>query len=362
MNDRNINLSVFVDLQKAFDTVNHSILIRKLEQYGIRGLPLALISDYLCNRTQRVKIFNSFSSVRPVNLGIPQGSILGPILFLLYINDLPNISNVFFPVLFADDTTITFCDKFPNIFVNKCNADLEKLNSWTISNRLSINTEKTFYIVITNQIIDQPFPNVILNNEIIQMAQSGKFLGVILDHKMKFNLHINAICRKISKSIGILFKLRDYLPLPKLICLYYTFIYPYLIYCNLVWGSTFETHLKPLIILQKKVIRIINRADFNDHTNDLFYMNKILKIADIHNYNLAIYMYKNKNSSNFKRIHDYQTRHSSQLIPNYHRLTTTQHSLTFTGPITWNQIPERIRQARSLTLFKKAMKDHLLSK
>ena len=230
LDSRDISCNIFIDLRKAFDTIPHRILLNKLELYGIRGLPLDLLTDYLTDRLHCVRIGNTTSSPRPINIGVPQGSILGPLLFILYINDLPNISNLFHPTIFADDTTISIRDSSPTELVLKCNDVLEKLHDWTTCNRLSINYEKTFYMLTTNQTFTEPFGNISINGHELDFRSEGKFLGIIFDNKLKFNHHTKYICNKISKSIGIIHRLKAFLPTRCLFSLYHSFIYPYLTY------------------------------------------------------------------------------------------------------------------------------------
>lgn len=187
------------------------------------------------------------------------------------------------------------------------------------------------------------------------------FLGVVLDEKLKFSQHITHVSSKISKSIGILYKLRNYLPLSTMKSLYYSFVYPYLMYANLVWGSTYPCHLRSLELLQKKVIRIINCANFLDHTNELFLRNSILKLNDINLFLTALYMFNNKNSPRFSSNHDYNTRLNHAPNSQFQRLSLTQHSVFFRGPIVWNSLPENIKTCRTVENFKKKLKMHLIN-
>ena len=359
INNREVSLNIFIDFKKAFDTVNHRILFRKLERYGIRGLPLRLIESYFSDRCQRVRIGGGLSSSTTPSIGVPQGSILGPLLFLLYINDLPNFSNALATILYADDTTLSIRGNSANTIIQNCNQQLNNFDTWAKSNRLTVNTNKTYFMLVTNQRMPDQLPSVSLATSSIEQRTTNKFLGVVLDERLNFGDHVDMLCGKVARSLGILYKLRQYLPLQNLICLYYTFIYPYLVYCNLVWGNTFESHLKPLVILQKKAIRVINGANFNSHTNDLFYSNRILKLKDINIFLQAIYMYKS-DTAVFQTSHFYNTRNRNNLNPIFQRTVRTQMSLSFSAPKIWNELPSSIKDLPTLNQFKNKLKDHLI--
>ena len=269
LNSKFSAINIFIDFQKAFDTLNHTILIKKLEAYGICHFPLKLIASYLQNRKQYVKINNTFSSVGDITFGVPQGSVLGPLLFLIYINDLTNLSDQYKSILFADDTTLSFGGKHPLELTQLCNAELSKFSEWAISNRLSISVEKTFFNIISNSHHDFSLIELILDNRQLTRKNPITYLGVVFDENLNFKDHINFACKKVSKSIGVLNKLKTFTPFSTMKSLYYSLIYPYLNYCNLTWGGTFSTHLNPLIILQKKAIRIINNTSYLHHSSIL---------------------------------------------------------------------------------------------
>ena len=243
MNYKKSCQNIFNDFSKAFDTINHHILFRKLELCGIRKNALRLLHSYLVNRKECVWIGKELSTYRDVTIGVPQGSILGPLLFLLYINDLSSISNLCLPILYADDTTICLKNSSNTDLIHNANLILNNLFLWTTANRISLNIDKTFFLFVSTCSDPIETDCLKLNNQIIQCKKSGKFLGVIIDDKLKFNLHINSICNKISKSIGKMHRLRYMLPTICLFTLYYWFINPYLMYCNLVWGGTHVIYL-----------------------------------------------------------------------------------------------------------------------
>ena len=323
-------------------------------------MALDWFASYLSNRKHVVKINGCISEPKTINIGLPQGSLLSPVLFLLYINDLPRISSTFFPVLYADDTTMCFSGPSLPELIQTCNSDLNKFSNWANANKLSINIDKTNFSFVTNR----PYPNfpiVYLNQRALTHKSEVKFLGVILDEKLKFDKHVKYVRNKISKSIGIINNLKEYVPLSVLKSLYYSFIYPYLIYCVTAWGGTYSTHIEPLRIIQKRAIRTINKKPYLYHTEPLFSSTKILKIDDVFILMVCIYIYKNNLISYFNRTHNHNTRHYSQLQPFFQRLTTTQKSIYYIGPTLLNTLPEDIKRAPSLESFKNALKRYLIS-
>jgi len=340
LNPKKFSMSVFIDYRKAFDTINHEILLRKLEHYGIRGLALELMKSYLKNRQQAVKNHQMISSSRPILCGVPQGTIMGPLLFLIYINDVTSLSKLYEAILFADDTTLSFQNQHLLNLTNMVNAELIEFAEWSFSNRLSMNVEKNNYMMFTTRPVpDVPSP-IILNGCHLIPADDVIFLGVTIDSNLSFKIHISNVCSKVAKSIGVMHKMKEYLPRHCLEMLYYSLIYPYILYCVTVWGGTFQIHLNPLILLQERAIRIMNNASFLDHTTPLFYKSGTLKVVDVYNYSLALHMFKNNRPVLFQRTHSQSTRCRSDLIPPFQRLTTTQHSVDFNGCKLWNELSD----------------------
>ena len=363
LNYRLTAVNIFVDFSRAFDTVDHSILIKKLQYYGIHGTPLKLFSNYLNNRKQFVQINGHSSTLKTIDIGIGQGTSLGPLLFLIYINDLPNISKHFRTILYADDSTLTFRGDSICGLNDVCNRELDKFFDWTNSNKLTVNIDKTYFNIVSNNLNITPSSfNLCLNGRVLERRSSVMFLGVVLDERLKFDLHVTHISSKISKSIGVLYKLKSLLPFPTLKSLYFSFVYPYLLYSNIVWGSTFSSHLHPLRMLQKRVIRIINGAQFLDHTNELFLRNSILKFDDVNYYLVAIFMFKNQDLPMFYRNHEHNTRNANFPNSQFQRLTLTQHSIYFTGPVVWNSLPLNVKNSSSLDQFKILLKNYLISR
>ena len=357
-------MGIFIDLKKAFDTVNHGVLLKKLELCGVRGLPLTWFTSYLRDRRQSVRVAGHSSSVRVVNVGVPQGSILGPILFLIYINDLPRISNLFSSILYADDTTLLSKNSDYGELIDSINSEIPRLYEWTNANRLSLNLNKTYAMLYSNLADSDLSLKIMFQGTAIKFKTHEEFLGMIIDSGLRFSEHIRFICNKLSKSAGILYRLREFVPQQILTSLYYSLIYPYLIYGNLVWGGTFSQHLKPLKLLQKKLIRIITNSEYLAHTNPLFRQTNILKIDDLHKFILVQYMHKVRETEPavFDRHHSYYTRYRNDAQASLNRLTLTQHSVSFAGPHAWNELPSDIRNSVDLQQFKRRVKMYYISK
>ena len=364
LNNKKSSLSIFVDFSKCFDSLNIGILVRKLDSYGIRGVPLALIISYLTGRKQAVIVNGVTSDFMNINIGVPQGSVLGPLLFLIYVNEIPFISDLFSTCLFADDTTLIFESSSSFDLVNMCNSGLDLFHEWCCSNRLSINVSKTNAMLISNIHALTDVSNVFLNGNQINYTSSVRFLGLDIDDKLKFNFHINNIASKISRNAGILYKLRQYVPTDTLIFIYRSFVESYLNYCPIVFGNAFQSHLRPLEVAQRRCIRIIANEHPQAHSDPLFLQLKLLKFRDIYKFNLGTYMYNNieKFSSNLQS-NEYSTRSGNNYyLPTFQRLSLTlNQSILYQAPSNWNNIPQFVKNTPSINSFKKHYKDFLLS-
>ena len=290
IDNKQFTLGIFVDFSKAFDTVNHSILLKKLSVYGISGNMLKLLENYISNRQQYVSYGGLKSTLLGITCGVPQGSVLGPLLFILYINDVVNASNLGKYVLFADDLNIFMSNKDRLMLYRNANTLLYEIYNYCHANKLIINYEKCCFIEFCLK--DENSSKIalgILNNEFKQV-DNCKFLGVFFNSKLNWVDQIQNVTKQVSKACGIMFSARNHVPQKILLKIYMSLIQPYLMYCTSLWGSSkISHHMKKLFILQKKCIRIVSNkiARINgqlQHTKPLFTRLKILNIFNIYTY------------------------------------------------------------------------------
>ena len=272
---------MIVDLQKAFDTVNHKILLQKLENYGIRGKVSDWFRSYLSDRSQYVVINGHSSEILPVTCGVPQGSVLGPLLFLIYVNDLPHVSKILKFYLFADDISIYYDSENLITLQKTANKELRKVRKWLEADRLSLNLAKSNHVIFQfpAKRIDE-FIQIKLGRKPIKCVYHIKYLGVLVDSTLSWKPHVTELSKKLAKSVGIFFKIRHIVTLKTIKLLYYCLFYCFISHCISVWGLTHPSVLDPLIKLQKKVIRAILFKDQLTHSTALFSKRQILKLND----------------------------------------------------------------------------------
>ena len=342
-------IGLFLDFSKAFDTVDHKILIEKLEHYGIRGIALDWLVSYLDNRQQFVT-YNEISSSRKTMLcGVPQGSILGPILFLLYINDLVNVCEHSMPFLFADDTNLFTSGSNLLELATVVNDELKSISLWLKVNKLSLNVKKTHFMVFTSK-KQVPKIKICIDEHSIAEEKSTKFLGIHIDNKLNWKKHIKHVESKVSRGIGIVYRARHVLNTGTMKMLYYSFVYPYFSYCNHVWGSVKPKVLEKMVRLQKRVVRTISFAKYRAHTAPLFKKHNLLKLHDVNTFSMCKFMYNwyhdelpSPFDGSFKyvrEIHSIETRaaEGNSLYPPKFNTDPGKNSYTYQGVIIWNKV------------------------
>ena len=369
-------VSIFLDLSKGFDCVDHKILLKKLHHYGIRGVAHDFFKSYLTNRQQYTLVDGVVSQWLTVLCGVPQGSVLGPLLFLLYTNDLSNASD-FQINLFADDTCLSLSHNNINVLRRRCNAEAARVNEWFIANRLTTNSKKASnYLLSEYNSNDSNRPvsfNIVMGNVNLRRVNTFKYLGVMLDENVTWSNQVEHLSTKLSRSAGIFSKLRYYLDNKTLVQMYHALFNSHLQYGILCWGSSSATNLHQLQVLQNRAIRNMMKAP-RFFRLDNYYLNlRILKVHDLFNLEIAKFMHSHHNNilpdcfrSFFQESginHDHNTRSSNSLSYDtiFCRTLRGQRSIRFYGPKIWNEIPLTTKSAAKKS-FKKLYKSLVFSK
>ena len=365
LDDNKFVLGVFLDLKKAFDTVDHVILLRKLEFYGIRGLALTLMKSYLTNRQQFVQIDNYKSSFRPIYHGVPQGSILGPLLFLIYINDIIYSSNILNYTLFADDTCLVYSDKSLDALIQNVNQELIKICNWLNANKLSLNLNKCNYMLFCGRRKNNSDCTIRMMNVSISRVNCTLYLGILIDDKLRWSNHIDNIISKISRSIGVVSKINNLLNNNGKILIYYSLIYPYLQYCNLIWGMAGSVLTNKLQVTQNRAIRLLFEYDYRTPLRTIYNDLPLLKVSNIHKLEMGKLFFSQIHINNSLGIeifsHSYHTR--QQFSVRLHRISSdlSRRFVIFAGGFYWNSLPSELILSPSLICFKKKLKQFLLN-
>jgi hypothetical protein len=390
LNEGNYCVGVFLDLKKAFDVCSHDILLKKLKKMGIRGVAYNWFKNYLSGRSQFVDINGNKSDPLSLDISVIQGSTLGPILFLCYINDFFAASTLF-SVLFADDATALGKGKILADLTNYINGELQKIANWFRVNKMAVNTAKTKFIVFRTRgkRVDPNHCNLLFNNNEIGLPEdpslifpitrihnegaetSFKLLGILFDEYLSFDSHINNICSKIAKSLFCLNRIKNFVTTPALKMLYYAMVHSHIAYCLNVYSCANSTSLNKIKLKQKQAIRIVCNAKYRDHTGPLFKQQKILPLDNLIRYSALKFMHKFSHgklpfsfnemwTTNRQRNPDIVLRNADNYYVPPHNFATTKRFPFYTFPRIWNEA-DQSKFNPSLNVFLRNVKSAMFT-
>ena len=349
------------------DGLPPSIMKQLTNEYVIPLTHLINLSIVQGDFPNELKLCNS--STKSIEYGVPQGSILGPLFFILFMNDFSRASQLLFSILFADDTSVFLIGKEYTQLIKSLNEELKKVSRWLNANGLTINLKKTHYMVFHRARIKAKDLNVEMQGNNIDCVTTTKYLGVIIDNKLKWTSHILYIKNKISKTIGLFYKMRQYLERKALINLYYSLVFPYLIYCNEVWGNASAVHLEPIIKIQKRAIRTITFSSYLSPSEPIFQSLNILNFRKLVIQRVCLLMFKISKCDVPKPLHslfrtnnsyhNYQTRRSESIHVPIGRTEAIYKTFSYFGAHIWNHISNNISTNVSYSSFKHLVKFYI---
>lgn len=373
MNQKKKCLSIFLDLAKAFDTVSHEILLKRLFNVGVRGPTLSILANYLSNRTQRVKVDSSLSESLTITMGVPQGTVLGPILFLVYINDIAKINLLDGQIIsYADDTALVFVGDSWDAVYRQAEDGLTKISNWLSYSLLSLNTNKSNFLTFSISADDQPENqelkvhkhNCIPQNcvcAMIRKCKTVKYLGLMIDQHLRWNEHIQSITKKVRYLTYKFYQLRYILSKNSLLTVYSALVESILRYCIIIWGGLLDNVLKNLQITQNTILKVMFKKHRLYSTSALYTESRLLNIRNIYSYNCLLWIFNNKEYIPVENVYNTRTMSNQNIVVPLFRRVHLQRFVFYFAPHLYNIIPLELKIIRNKNKYKKELKSYILN-
>lgn len=361
-------IAVFIDLKRAFETINRNILLQKLEKYGVKGIELQWFQSYLSNRSQRTKCGNYASTQVPINLGVPQGAVLETLLFLIYINDMQKVLIKSKVCMFADDALVYISGKNPDECVRNLNDELKKIERYLKMNKLKINANKTKTMILNGNTEE----NIYIEGVQIEKVEEIKYLGIIIDKNLKFESHFNYVCKKASKKIAFLRRIRYKLSTITAINIYNTTIKPHFEYCSTLLFLGNQQMKARLQKLQNRGMRCILRCHALTHITEMLNKLQWLSINQRLVMNALIFIFKIKNGllPNYMRrylvyvsdVQPYNLRNVNDFRLTYSSTNFCQNLLFYNGLKLFSEMPDDLKCENNFFIFKRKITAYVKQK
>ena len=375
LEENDLVAGIYCDFSKAFDTVDHGILLDKLHHYGIRGHANKWFESYLSNRLQYTYVNGTKSECQDILYGVPQGSVLGPLLFLVYTNDMQYCitEEDCHLKLFADDSNAFVIRNTYNELKNAITQTLRDLIEWSELNKLTINYDKTCYTIFVKhgQTVPNYLNNIKIKQHTIKKEAATPFLGLIVDERLTWKEHLDSLNEKLLKITNSFKIIKHYIPDKAKYQFYYAYIYSRIQYGIEVYGVADKKYLKQIQIRQNRSLKVLFSKDFHTPTVVLHKDLSLLMVKDIHKLNILKFVYKHQISNlpeifktffkNLASYHDYEIRDKSHLEARRNKNTYGEKCMQSLGPSMWNSLPKHMKTKKTLKAFNRSVKQMIIA-
>ena len=370
LDEENYVLGIYLDLTKAFDTVNYDILLWKLNQYGIRGHANDFFHSYLTGRRQHTCVNGVCSETRELTCGVPQGSVLGPLFFILYMNDIINAADANNIRLYADDTGIFLHGKNIYNLINHVRNNFRRLKQWFVCNTLTLNADKSYFSVYhANKFVPEGLEEIATGDTVIKRSRTVKYIGLHIDELLNWKTHIAYLNESLIKLFGIFNQLKDYVSAKLARQIYYSFVYSRITYGIEFYGSCAKTSLERVQILQNKLLKLLLRLHPLTSTNSLHNKMKILKIKDVYDLSLCVFVNRNLQGDCppalkryfVERNTPHNTCQAGQLDYCRARIELGTSRVQYYAAKLWNLLNHRYKSIPCIYEFKKTLSENIIT-